>query len=266
MSSEKMNMSSEEIITVSEQTDKHTEKQDTGTKSVGNSKKKSKKSKSSKKKDTVRIKNVIAIALAAVIVISLILCLALCGRSGRSYDKDEVEAAARALLPDALTLYSIYYGSGVGYISTGYSDGDYREADPMSLRKYGFSTIDELKTMTTKVFSDKYSENIFDKYLDSYEANGTVYNYARYTENATGEYILVYKNHEPIFDDRMSYKLDTVSANSSTKDFINLTVSAVVSNADGESKEITLRFTMYEERAGWRISSPCFGNYTIYDE
>ena len=120
--------------------------------------------------------------------------------------------------------------------------------------------------MTKKVFSVSYSENIFKKYLESYEANDIVYSYARYTENATGDYILVYKDHDPIFDDRMSYKLDTVNAYDSTKDFINLTVNAVVSNADGDSKEITLKFTMYEERTGWRISSPCFGNYTSYSE
>ena len=264
MSSEKKDMSSEEIVTVSEQTDAPAKTQDEGSKAVGNSSKKTKKS--SKKKDAIQIKNVIAIALVAVIIISLILCLTLCGRSGRSYDKDEVEAAAKELLPDALTLYSLYYGSGLGYMSTGYSDGDYREADPMSLHKYGFSTLEELKTMTKKVFSVSYSENIFNKYLESYEANDIVYSYARYTENATGDYILVYKDHDPIFDDRMSYKLDTVNAYDSTKDFINLTVNAVVSNADGDSKEITLKFTMYEERTGWRISSPCFGNYTSYSE
>lgn len=202
-------------------------------------------------------------------VISLVLVIAtlLCAVAGltscnRSYDKDEVEAAAKELLPKALVLYSIYYGNGLGYIDSGYSDGDYREVSPVSLRKYGFTTLAELKTMTLATFSTEYSEkSLFSYFLESYEADGIVYNYARYTENATGEYILVNKNHKPIFEDRMDYKLDTVTAVGSTKDFVNLTVVAVVKNEKGEAKERTLDFTMYEEKSGWRISSPCFANY-----
>jgi hypothetical protein len=59
----------------------------------------------------------------------------------------------------------------------------------------------------------------------------------------------------------MEYDLDTVSANDSTRDFVNLSVEATVKNEKGESKRITLRFTMFEEASGWKISSPCFGNY-----
>ena len=206
-------------------------------------------------------------AVALLIVAALMLCsLASLTSCDRSYDKEEVEAAARELLPKALNLYSLYYGNGLDYLSSGgFSDGDYREANPVSLRKYGFTTVAELKSLTLATFSEKYSENIFDKYLDSYEANDTVYSYARYTENSTGEIVLVHTKHDPIFEDRMSYILDSVSANDSTRDYINLSVRATVSSAAGESKEITLKFTMYEEKLGWRISSPCFGNYTEYD-
>ena len=204
------------------------------------------------------MKKIFSLTLAVLLVIASVLSLASCNRS---FKKDEVEAAARELLPKALTLYSLYYGKGLGYIFTGCSDGDYREADPVSLRKYGFESIDELKALTRQTFSEKYSLDIFEKYLESYEANDTVYSYARYTENSTGEYILVYKNHDPIFDDRMEYDLDTVTAVDSTRKFVNLTVEATVKNEEGESKRITLGFTMFEEALGWRISSPCFGNY-----
>ena len=204
------------------------------------------------------MKKAFSLVLTVLLLAALMLSLGSCNRS---FKEDEVEAAARELLPKALTLYSIYYGNGVGYMSSGFSDGDYREADPISLKKYGFESIDELKAMTRETFSEEYSLSIFDKYLESYEANDTVYSYARYTENATGEYILVYKNHDPIFDDRMEYDLDTVSANDSTRDFVNLSVEATVKNEKGESKRITLRFTMFEEASGWKISSPCFGNY-----
>ena len=121
--------------------------------------------------------------------------------------------------------------------------------------------MDELKLMTRATFSNEYSEDIFSKYLESYEADGTVYDYARYTQNATGEYILVYKDYNPVYEDRMEYDLSTVRAIDSKKKFINLTVEAIVKNEKGESKRITLKFTMFEEDTGWKISSPCFGNY-----
>ena len=197
---------------------------------------------------------ILSVLIATVSALSLISCK-------RSYKEDEVVAAARELLPKAHTLYSIYYGNGLGYISTGYSDGDYREADPVSLRRYDLESIDELKAMTKATFSEEYSRDIFNKYLESYEANDTVYSYARYTENATGEYILVYKNHDPIFDDRMEYDLDTVTDIGSNKKFVKMSVEATVKNDEGESKRITLEFTMFEEALGWKISSPCFGNY-----
>lgn len=204
------------------------------------------------------MKKATALILAVLMLVTFSLSMVSCNRS---FKKDEVEGAAKELLPKALLLYSLYYGSGIGYMSTGFSDGNYREADPLSLKKYGVKTVEDIKTLTLATFSEAYSQNIFNKYLESFEANDTVYSYARYTQNAMGEYILVYKDHEPIFDDRMEYDLETVRAVDSKKKFINLTVEAIVKNEEGKSKRIPLKFTMFEEEAGWRISSPCFGNY-----
>lgn len=207
-----------------------------------------------------KVRGIISFILVICLLLSISLSLSSCDRS---YDKAEVEAAARQLLPKALTLYSIYYGSGLGYISSGFRDGEYCEADPTSLRKYGFVSIAELKNLTLLTFSNKYSESLFNTYLEfAYDSDGNINHNARYTENATGEYILVHSKYAgQVFDDRMEYKLDTVSANDSERDYVKLSICAIVKNEKGESKEITLSFSMYEEKIGWRISSPCFGNY-----
>ena len=180
----------------------------------------------------------------------------------RSYDRDEVIEAARELLPTARMLYSVYYGNGISYISSGYSDGDYREADFVHLDKLGFSTIHELKEISYSTFSYDYCQSIFSNYLESYEADNTVYNYARYVQvDNEASYILVYKDHNPVFEDRMTYHLDTVTDVRSVKDFVRMTVEVTVDDGEGNSRRTTLTFSLYEEDSGWRIASPCFANY-----
>ena len=75
---------------------------------------------------------------ALILILSLLLSLFAMTSCDRSYERDEVIRAAEELLPTARMLYSVYYGNGIGYISSGYSDGDYREADFMHLRELGF--------------------------------------------------------------------------------------------------------------------------------
>ncbi|MBR7117026.1 MAG: hypothetical protein IKC87_04885 [Clostridia bacterium] len=188
----------------------------------------------------------------------------------RSYNKDEVISEAKRLLTDAHMLYSVYYGNGIMHHGGGHSEGDYEEADVIHLHQLGFETIDELKELTYKTFSEKYTESIIDNYLTSFEEDGIVYNFARYVQLYDGEdldipsVILVYSKHKPIFEDRMTYDLDTVKDVKSEGDYVKMTVEVTVLSEDGESQRAELDFTMYEEKSGWRIASPCFANYNKY--
>ena len=208
-----------------------------------------------------------ALILTLVLLFIPILTLSGCDRA---YDEAEVIAASRELLADARMLYSVYYGRGINYTNSGYSDGDYKEADAFHLAELGFSTISELKTLSYATFSEKYCENIFEKYLESYEANNTVYNYARYVQVYDGvnydkpAYILVLSDFDYIFDDRMTYDLDSVKAVRSKGDYVHMTVEVTVENEDGKSQKTEIEFTLFEEKAGWRIASPCFANYNKY--
>ena len=199
---------------------------------------------------------------ALILILSLLLSLFAMTSCDRSYERDEVIRAAEELLPTARMLYSVYYGNGIGYISSGYSDGDYREADFMHLRELGFDSVYELKNISYATFSEKYCQNIFSNYLESYEADDVVYNYARYVQvDGVDSYILVYKDHEPVFEDRMTYHLETINDIEAKGDFVHMSVEVTIEDGDGNSRRTTLRFTLYEEKAGWRIASPCFANY-----
>ncbi|MBR2930004.1 MAG: hypothetical protein IKC32_02125 [Clostridia bacterium] len=200
------------------------------------------------------------IAIIALIPLSVCSC-------NRSYNKETVINAAKELLPKAAVLNSIYYGNGISYISSGFSDGNYREADPVHLELLGIKTVSDIRSRTLEVFSTQYAENLFEGYLESYEAEGTVWNYARYVQSGdelTGSILLVNKDHESIFDDRLTYHLDTVTDVESKGDLVKMSVEITVEDEEGNTQHRAISFYMYEERIGWRISSPCISNYNKY--
>jgi hypothetical protein len=203
-----------------------------------------------------------AIALILVIVTALSV-LTSCDRS---YDEEEVVAAAKELLPTAAVLNSVYYGNGINASASGYQNGSYYEADFLHLNKLGFDTVAELEALTMQTFSVKYASSIIDYYLHP-APEGEPYRTVRYyqaydlDDPTVPVRIMVYSKHVPIFDDRLTYDLDTVKAVGSTKDIVNMTVEATVKDADGNEQRVTVRFGLYEEKVGWRISGTCFANY-----
>lgn len=199
-----------------------------------------------------------ALAVLLILILSMTLSLSSCDRS---YDEAEVVAAAKELLPKAKELFSVYYGQGIRYIDSGFSDGQYYQADDIHLRTLGIVTVNDLKNKTYAVFSNKYSENIFSIYLTTYSGESQDFG-ARYVMNGTGEYMLVNRKWSPIiYDDRMEYDLDTVRAVGSKKKFINMTVDATVSDGEGNERTLEISFRLYEEKTGYRIDNPCFANY-----
>ena len=210
------------------------------------------------------------IIAAAVIIVALIVSAVVLSFGDRSYDEEEVIAAARELLPTARKLYSIYYGNGILYLSSGYSDGDYRQADPTHLAYFDIGSIEDLRRMSYLTFSNDYCEDIFSNYLESYEEDGIVYNWARYVQVydtmdiTKPAYILVYSKHDGVFEDRMTYDLSSIRAVRSKGEFVYMTVDVTVENIDGEQQTATIDFTLFEEASGWKIASPAFANYNKY--
>lgn len=203
---------------------------------------------------------------AIAFILLIVSALSVFTSCNRSYDEDEVIAAAKELLPRAAILNSVYYGDGIYAEPSGYQNGNYYEADMLHLNKLGFDTVDELEALTMQTFSAKYAMSIVNYYL--YPApEGEPYRMVRYYQ----EYdlddptlpvrIMVNSKHKPIFDDRMTYDLETVKVVGSTKDIVNMTVEVVVVSDYGVEKRMTIDFGLYEEKYGWRISSTCFANY-----
>ena len=221
---------------------------------------------------------IIITVLLVILLISLIVlifALSFCERN-RKYDKEEVEAATKELLLEAEFLNQIYYGSGIKYYDT--DDGKtgyYRKADLTHLEELGFSTIDELKVITEKTFSDEYSALLYDTILSSIKEDSTVVSAARYfqaydekTNQPTD--IMVYSKFNIKFKDKLEYDYDSIRAEGSKKDKVYVSVDATVTNSEGKSQKITLTVTLIEEDDGWKIDNPTYANYNSvkdrYDE
>ena len=224
-----------------------------------------------------KTKTILTILLAILFISLVVLIFALSfGEKNRKFDKEEVETATKELLKDAELLNQIYYGSGIKYYDT--SDGKtghYRKADYDHLEELGFSTIEELKSMTEKTFSDEYSALLYSTILSSLKEGSTVVTAARYYQAYDEETnqptdIMVYSKFNVKFKDQIEYDYDSIKAEKSKKDKVYVSVNATVTNSEGKSQKVTLTITLIEEDDGWKIDNPTYANYNSakdrYDE
>lgn len=212
-------------------------------------------------------RRLISLFLLIALIITSVFATVSCGRL---YDEAEVVAAARELLPKTLMLNSVYYGNGISTINSNYLDGVYYEADPVHLRQLGFGTIEELKKLTLEVFSSRYSASIFENILNPLYSGDVIYRNARYyqawedTEAGVERCIMVNTDYDAIYNERMTYNLDQISAVGSEGDAVHMKVGAIVWNEKGDIQKTEITFSLYEEPYGWRIDNPCFANYNEY--
>lgn len=219
------------------------------------------------------MKRAVALLVALVLLLSSALCLSSCNRS---YDEAEVLSAAEELLEGAKMLNSVWYGNGIAHDDF-YRNGNYYSADPLHLEKLGFSTIEQLKELTLKVFSARYSEEIFANKLSAIQDDDVIKFMAKYyqeyedPEQTIPSHIMVYyqvsqkPEDKQLFDDRLvGYDYSTLKVNGVKNETLFLSCDAKVTNADGKEQTVTINFSMFEQEYGWRIDSPCFANYNEY--
>ena len=205
-------------------------------------------------------------AVSLLLVIVMIFSLFTLTSCNRSFDEKVVVEEAKRLLRESEFLNQIYYGSGIRYYSGEENqNGSYFRADKEHLSELGFSSIDELKLLTSKTFSRAYCENLYASMLSSLKENGQIVSVARYYQHVDSEknetYIMVYSKFEPTLVDTIVYDYDSIKAEKSKKENVFVSVSATVTNSEGKSQVITLTINLIEEESGWRISSPTYATY-----
>lgn len=214
-----------------------------------------------------KYKNKIISILLLVVVIFSIFSFSSCS-GNRKFDKAEVEAATKTLLKEAELLNKVYFGSGIEHHDSDEGMGSYRRAKTEHLNELGFTTVDELKTLTEKTFSDEYSKLIYSTILTALTDDYTLVSIARYyqhTDKETGEsYMMVNSKFNVMFKDSIVYDYDSIKAEGSKKDKVYVSVNATVTNAEGKSQNITIKVTLVEDEDGWRIDGPTYANYNEF--
>lgn len=195
----------------------------------------------------------------------LLSCFALTS-CDREYDEGEVKEALEELLSKIGALNTVYFGRGISYISSPESDGIYSEANFLHLKELGFNTVEELKTLTQSVFTEKYSQSIFDSKLRDITDGENLIQAARYYQkkdfDGTNICILVDTTAKSIFDDRMTFDLSSICVEGSEGEQVICFVTAEVQNENGDTQLKQLRVVLIEEKDGWRIDNPVFANYS----
>jgi hypothetical protein len=182
-----------------------------------------------------------------------------------------VVAAAQILLKDAEMLNNVYYGSGIEYYDSDEEKGYYRKANDNHLEKLGFSTIDELKTLTEKTYSAEYSSILYSTILSPMSTDTSIIVPARYyqvyaEESGEPTHIMVYSRFIPMMKDKIEYDYSTLKATGSKKEKVYVTVEATVTREDGKSQKTTVTITLVEEESGWKIDNPTYANYNEYKD
>ncbi len=207
--------------------------------------------------------------IIALILILLTLSITLLS-CDRSYDEEEVKAAAEELVLLSVPLNEIYYGKGIEHksdVST--SDGNYFEASYSSLQHFGIETIDDLVNMTTRVYTTDYSNDIFEtKIAGVYSGEGS-FELSRYYQKKdpiTGENvcIMVYSGAKVYLEDEVVYDFSGMTVLGSKGERVFVEIPYTVKTKDGKTQQSKIKVGLIEEENGWRLDSPTYAKYNEY--
>ncbi len=207
--------------------------------------------------------------ISLLLIITSLFSLASCNRS---YDEEEVKAAAKDLIERSVMFNEIYWGEGISYIENpSTSNGAYHEANFFDLQKYGFSTIEELKKMTEEVYSKSYCNAIFNAAFSSVSDEDEIHFFARYyqkyedEEQKNPECIMVYGYAENLLPDKVEYLYETITVTHSKGEVVYITIDAIVTRSEDKIQTRTRRIALIEEEDGWRLNGPSYLTYNEFE-
>lgn len=211
---------------------------------------------------------------ALLLLLSLLLPLLAvsCQTEGRTYDAEEVLCAARSLLPAAEMLNDIYYGEGIRPVESEENKA-YLPAREEDLLKFGITNLESLRQRTKEIFSASYASLLERTKLSAVYDGGTAVSVARYYQSYTYEGetkiegdLMVYTSPEINLKDTLIYHYEEITVDGSEGSLVYVTLPVTATDQEGLSATVTLRVGLIEEADGWRIDTPTYARYPIYDQ
>ena len=204
------------------------------------------------------------------LILSLLLltaCLTSCGDI--EYDEAEVKAAAKELIEDSAVLNDILWGTGLPYYEDkNTSDGSYYRAIESYHYALGFKTIDELKELVAKTFTEEYCNSIYSTVLSGIQDGDDTVITSRYYQkvssiDGTPEYIMVNSIWDRLLFGKVEYDYESLKVEGADGRRVYVTVNATVTEEGLAPQTREIRIALLEEDNGWRINNP---TYLTYDK
>jgi len=205
--------------------------------------------------------------ISLILIISSLFVFAACDDGGdRTYNEQEVIAAAKNLIRQSEEYNDIFWGEGIRYVEDdNYSSGIYYPADPIHLNELGFKKVSDITDGMKKVYSEKYSKQITDSVFSSKVGNTNMAGFVRYYQD--NDLFMVYSEYTPLLVDEVEYLYDTVKVLGSDGALVNIEITVKITKASNDEaeeakiQERSIKISLIEEEGSWRIDSPTYARY-----
>lgn len=193
----------------------------------------------------------------AIALLSLLLIAIGFSSCSEKYSSEELISAAVPLVEASQEINEIFYGAGIPYVQSDEGDvqvlGNYRRADAEYLEKIGARTVDELKEMTSKVYSSGACNVIFSTKLSSVSDGSTIAGYAEYAELGDAG-LCVYTKRQNYIGAKTELHTDTLTVLRVKGERAYLKMDVTLYR-DSETQKREKEFVMIKEDGEWRLDS-----------
>lgn len=193
------------------------------------------------------------------------LCLILTGLSLALLSCGEPEDAflltrVRELLPEAVRMDALLYIDGVPTVGAA-SEYGYLQADAEALAALGFSSVADIKAKLREIWTENYcvrqeTSAIFSAVSGAVGSQSYAYLIDETTKDGAFVGVKVLAAGLPLPMDRVTYDMDSLAVTWKSRKSAKFSITATVTNADGETQTRTGSLTLSEDTDGvWRLDA-----------
>ncbi len=199
------------------------------------------------------------------LAVAIIIAAAMGVSCGVDYTDEEIKEKAESLIERSFDLNDIYFGKGLP-VSEKDSDEAQKFAEENGFDlgnvqflpvtdESAYSSIDEIKKATAKVYSESYCEYLFSMAFEGYSSeDGSLAVYARYMEDDSGTLTVRIDLHENDLPNR-TYDYSSMKVKSRKDTSVVVTMDSYL---DGKKEENPVSFTLVKDEKGWRLDTPTY--------
>ena len=203
------------------------------------------------------------VLLGLIFTLVMPLFLVSCGEP----EDDFLLSRARELLPQAQEMDDLLFISGVPQKTGSEAENGYYPADMDALAAFGFSTVADIKARVREIWTARYADGfeksaVFSAVVGSAGIESLAYLVDTYDKDGNLTGVRVSAAGIPTQMDRVLYHTDTLQVTWKSKKTARLTVSATVTNGEGDTQDRERELTLALDSDGvWRFDASTYMKY-----